>query len=330
MGRPIDGDLFCGALLGLGALAAAVTIGVRTRFRLVPVFSVLAIGFCLLTQARNHNAYSLVWEALRLAPLAAAGVGIVVLNRPELDDEGRRSAGRTFLWLSLAALFSLVQFPLAHGIYFLYCAPIVFLAAAHVVAQSEPINPTTVRPAGAALLAFVVLFAGTWVYAANPTLYGVKYSPCNWNARLSTDRARIRYDPATARIYNALIDEVRRHSARESCILALPDCPEIYYFTGRRNPTRTFYDAFDGDYGRAERDRRILRLIERHDINVVVLREWGAVSPLAVSDELFEELERRFPHRRQIGDSVHTYFSILWREPNQTTDVATIDQGKRL
>jgi hypothetical protein len=323
MGRPIDPALFCGALFGVGSMAAAVTIGVNTRYRLVPVLFVAALGFCLLTMARDRDVYALVWESLRLAPLAAVGVGIVVLNRREADDEGRRSAGRTFLWLALAALFSLVQYPLAHGIYFLYLAPVLFLAVAHLAAQSERVAAAAaVRPAGVALLSFVVLFGGTWVYAANPTLYGVRYSPCNWNSRLSTERARIRYDPATARIYNSLIDEVRRHSARESCILALPDCPEIYYFTGRRNPTRTFFDAFDGDYGRAERDRRILRLIERHNINVVVLREWGAVSTEAVSEELFAELERLFPHRRRIGDARKTFFSILWRDEGPKPDVA--------
>jgi hypothetical protein len=310
-------------------MAASVTIGIKSRYRLVPVLFVAAIGFLLLTQAREHGAYALVWETLRLAPLAAVGIGILVLYHATVDDEGRRAAGRTFLWIAAAALFSLVQYPLAHGIYFLYCAPLLFLAAAHVLAQSERIASSVVRPAGTALLSFLVLFGGTWVYAANPTLYGVRYSPCNWNARLSTDRARIRYDPATARIYNALIDEVSRHSTDKSCILALPDCPEIYYFTGRRNPTRTFYDAFDRDYGRAERDNRILRLIDRHDINVIVLREWGAVSPLAVSDELFEELERRFPHRRRIGDSRNVYFSVLWRDPTQTAEVASAERENR-
>jgi hypothetical protein len=326
MGRPIDANLFCGAMLGLGAAAAAVTVGLNRRFRLVPVFSVVVPGCWLLTQARDPSVYAIVWELLRLVPLAAAATGVLVLCRMRTEKHEQESAGRTFLWLALAALFSLVQYPLAHGIYFLYFAPILFLATANLLAQAEHFAWPTVRPAGAALLTFVILFGGNWVYAANPTLYGVSYSPCNWNARLSTDRARIRYDAATARIYNSLIDEVRRHSSRGSCILALPDCPEIYYFTGRRNPTRTFYDAFDGDYGQAERDQRILRLIDRHDINVVVLREWGAVSPLAVSDDLFSELHRRFPHQRQIGDSVNTYFSILWRDPTQTTDVASADE----
>jgi hypothetical protein len=96
---------------------------------------------------------------------------------------------------------------------------------------------------------------------------------------------------------------LRRH-AKGGYTWASPDCPEIYFLSGLRNPTRTLFDFFDDPTQRTE---RILAALERHGVTAIVLNRAPQFSA-NIPDDLVEELERRYPLGANAGK-----FQIRWR-----------------
>jgi len=58
------------------------------------------------------------------------------------------------------------------------------------------------------------------------------------------ERSGLQIPPADAALYVELIDLIRRETPVDRAILALPVNPELYFLSGRRNPTRFFNTAF--------------------------------------------------------------------------------------
>jgi hypothetical protein len=114
----------------------------------------------------------------------------------------------------------------------------------------------------------------------------------------------LKVDSYTATEYGALIPFVQRH-ARSAYIYAAPDCPEVYFLSGLRNPTRTFFDFFDDS---TKCTQHILSVIDSHNVNVVVVLTTPSFSP-AVSPDLKKMLERWFPYWVNIGR-----FEVRWKE----------------
>jgi hypothetical protein len=108
---------------------------------------------------------------------------------------------------------------------------------------------------------------------------------------------------STAAEYGALVSLVRAE-ARGRFIYATPDCPEVYFLTGFRNPTRTVFDLFDDPVNRTS---RILGLLERDSVNLVVLNSRPGHSP-PVPRDLAEGFAERFPQKSVIGR-----FTVRWR-----------------
>src|SRR5262249_49981694 len=135
---------------------------------------------------------------------------------------------------SAAALLALLQFPFAAPIYFCYAAPLVALALAALV-------PPRARPTHAVLAAFYLAFAlwrlnpgYIWTLGVRPDRYGPL-------ARMDAPRAGLRVPVEDARTYAALAAQVRSRS-RGEFIYAAPDCPEVYYLSAKRNPTRDTFE----------------------------------------------------------------------------------------
>ncbi len=87
-------------------------------------------------------------------------------------------------------------------------------------------------------------------------------------------------------------------------IYATPDCAEVYFLSGFKNPTRTTYDFFDEPSGRVE---RIKKALEEHQVNAVVINTRPQYSG-PPSPELLSWLEQRYPKSGQVG-----IFRLLWR-----------------
>lgn len=109
-------------------------------------------------------------------------------------------------------------------------------------------------------------------------------------------------------MYPEIVRIVQAHSRPGDAIWAAPDSPEVYFLTGRRNPSRTVYDFFDRDFKDPEARRaRILDLLQREKIKVVVINGNLTFSgPMEAG--LRREIERLFPEA-----AVFFYFEVRWR-----------------
>jgi hypothetical protein len=93
--------------------------------------------------------------------------------------------------------------------------------------------------------------------------------------------------------------------ARGTYLYAAPDCPEVYFLSGRRNPTGVVFDFLRVPLG----TEALLALLEKKRINAVVENQTPGFCPL-LSEEQKAALERRFPRPQTIGR-----FVLRWRDP---------------
>ena len=123
------------------------------------------------------------------------------------------------------------------------------------------------------------------------------------NYALGFARGGLSVDDESGRVYERLCEVVEFRAGDNDFIYATPDCPEVYLLTGRRNPTRTFYDFFDEQDGRVD---RIMDVIEEKQIQVIVLNTRAAFSRM--DESLRGQLTEEFPIAERVGD-----FEVRWR-----------------
>ena len=197
-------------------------------------------------------------------------------------------------------MVSLVQFPFAAPIYFCYVAPVIVLAVVAVVSSQERES----RFAPAVVLCFYLVFGILWVNRGFIYNMGYTYAPSDQTEVLALDRGGLRVSPEDSQEYENLVATMQLH-ARGEFAYATPDCPEVYFLTGLRNPTRTIIDFFDDPIGRAA---RILDALEQHGVNVVALNRAPDYSD-DLNPELVAALIARYPRAIDVGR-----FVVRWRE----------------
>ena len=288
------------ALIPLAVLAATARrmSGRFTRMHVLALAACLAMY--LVGTAHVALMYRLVWYAVRALLPALVLIGVVVLARTRpVDAERPLLRGQTMLLLATAALFTLVQFPFSAPIYFCYVAPLVVLVAVALSRHAPPVAKAIPVLAGAFLVAFAVLRMNTSLLFG----MGVLYQPYPPTAPLVMPRGGLQVPDYDAVMYNLTVGVLQRH-ARGGYTWASPDCPEIYFLAGLRNPTRSLFDFFDDPAGRSA---RILTALERKGVTAVVLNRAPQFSP-QISDELIAELERRYPFGANLGK-----FQVRWQ-----------------
>jgi hypothetical protein len=196
---------------------------------------------------------------------------------------------------------SLIQVPFAAPIYFFYVAPLVPLALAAIYSTQEQRSRWLLAGVVVFYLAFIVLrITPGFIY-----VMGMRYQDDPQVQRLELARAGgIRVDPEEARQYQELIAVVEEHAGGSSYIYAAPDCPEVYFLAGKKNPTRTLFDFFDEPAGHEE---RVLEAIESKGVRVVTLLTKPPFSP-PLSSELTTALRERFPESVVVGR-----FEVRWK-----------------
>jgi hypothetical protein len=224
-----------------------------------------------------------------------AGCLLLLGRRHELSPTGRQQA---FLLLAVLATIGLVQFPFAAPIYFCYTAPILLLAMLPVVrAGARPLH--LVMQLGYLSFAVLSLNAGyVWnigvVHQSGYPVMGV----------VQLDRAGIRIPPGDSYDYLALVLAIRARVPAGGYMYATPDCPEVYFLSGVRNPTRNLYEFLQGPRPGIE---ETLALIEHRGVNLVVINRDPFFSGL-IDAALETELESRFPQSLVVG-----HFLVRWR-----------------
>jgi hypothetical protein len=286
-----------------GVLAVGAWLRGTARWVLVFVAG-LATAYYLISSAHDTANYQAAWHAAYwLTPFLCLIGGFILWRetRGAVSFEDSIGQQQMFLILAVSSLCSLVQYPFSAQIYFCYSAPLVILGTVAILA----LFPSIPR----ALLA--VVFVGFLLFAVfrvtPPFIYamGLYDQPDPETQVLDLARAGgLRIEARSVEIYKRLIPLIQQHAGAAE-IYAAPDCPEIYFLSGYRNPTPALFDFLEDDYGDSE---RLLRLVDRRPIRVVVVNENPSFSE-ALPPDVVEALMNRFPEGESIGD-----FQVLWRD----------------
>jgi Dolichyl-phosphate-mannose-protein mannosyltransferase len=287
-------------------IAAVFFAGTRTRTAL-GLLALIGTPVILLIARVKDIIYKSVWHTIWILVPIVIVLGVVLvpwrLMRRKMDAIRQQ---QIFLVLCVAATCNLIQFPCTVPIYLCYVVPLVILAVTAMIGQLE--EPP--RLLVAAVFCFYLLYVMLEVTPGWQFPMGLRYLPEAQITKLTLPRAGgLRVDPESARTYEELGVLLSQHGSGKY-IYATPDCPEVYFLYGFRNPTRTFYDFNDEPTGRTP---RILSTIAEHDIRLVVLKRhpdaWDFSGPIPT--ELQAALEGEFPYHATTGK-----FEVRWKPPN--------------
>ena len=114
----------------------------------------------------------------------------------------------------------------------------------------------------------------------------------------------LRVEAAAARTYEEIIPVVESHAAGRF-IYAAPDCPEVYFLSGKQSPSRHYFDYAEDELGR---DSNVLKKLEELKVSVVAINRERLFSPM-MSQELESELKKRFPNSAESGK-----FMVRWKD----------------
>jgi hypothetical protein len=290
-------------LLLLGMLLLTHSKGKANVWELVVLGIPIAIliPLTLILARRSKYLYQLLWSTIWVLAPVITLIGVWLLVASSLHERvDFKQRQKLFVTLSVMGACSLIQFPFSNTIYFCYVAPLVILGATAIVGVMD--DPPTMALGG--MICFCFLFAVLELTPGFVYHLGVDYTSDMQKASLSLPRGGgLRVTAESAQEYEQLIDIIREH-ARGEYILAKPDSPEVYFLSGFRNPTDTFFDFYEDSTGRAQ---RALEAIHSHDINLIVLNHRP---PFAgpISADFQAAVEQEFPNRADAGD-----FEVRWK-----------------
>jgi hypothetical protein len=275
-----------GAATLLGALPVALLLGLlplpRTPARRV-VLAILLLALITFFILSRHA----VWYTIRpLVPLTVlAGVWWLVRQRAEMSPQRRQLV---MLVLGVTALWSLVQFPFAWPPYFFFVAPLAAIAVLAVL-ESRPSRPGAVP---GVVTALYLLFALVNTHPSREP-----------SVRLGFARGGLVVGARDAVRYDSLVGLLQAH-ATGGYMYAAPDCPEVYFLAGLKNPTRTIWEFLSDSVGQTA---RVLRALEDHHVTAVAINRNPPFSgPLP--PDLLDSLVARYPRQDTLD-----LFTVRWR-----------------
>jgi len=282
--------------LGLGVPYAAVLLMDRRlpilAERLLTVVVVIVLG-ATLAYAHHPAAYRASWAIARSLPLISVMVGLWVLRRegPSAELSAPKRA-HVFLLITMAAMVALVQFPYATPTYFCYAAPMTVLAIVALV-SAQPRAPVRLH---VGVAAFFFLFAVVFVNRSYGWNLGVQFIPYAPASRLDLERGGLWVPAEDKDTYERIAAIVRQHAVG-GAIYAGPDCPEVYFLSGFKNPTRAIFDFLTPVQ---EDEAWMADLLSRAPIRAAVINTAPLFSArLDAGAQTL--LERRFPSFLTVG-----------------------------
>jgi hypothetical protein len=283
------------ALVVVAGLVAAARLPRRWQWPLAVVLG-LPLAYRLATMTHHPTLYMLTWASARVSIPLVVLCGTLLL----IGHAKGPSAERLFVLLSVATWCSLVQFPFSASVYFCYVAPLAALAVLAVLSSTRA-GP---GPVAATVAAFFALFAVVSMNGRSLDTLGVTVAPRTPVTPLHLARAGLSVPLEDAETYDRLIPLVQRRAAGSPYAYAAPDCPEVTFLAGLRNPTRALFDVFDDSAGRAD---AVLRILRRDDVRVVALNADPEFSS-PIAGALDSALSISYPDTETIGK-----FTVRWR-----------------
>jgi Dolichyl-phosphate-mannose-protein mannosyltransferase len=259
-------------------------------------------ALALLLASRDYVlAFLVTLDSVRaLVPLLTLAVSLLLYYRRKNPGSGIEDR-QLMLLVSMLALTSLIQFPYAGPLYFCYFAAFFFLTLSALLSLLPGSRRLNLAVAGG----FFALFAIFLFRPASIAAFEFNRLPAFPHAPLDLPRAgNLRVFDDQAALYQSLIPFVVNQSAGRS-LLAAPDCPQIYFLSGLRNPTPFFFDFFAES---ADYKTYIEGLLDRPNfIKVIVINDHPAFSR-PHHDILRTLVAARFPHSRKFPP-----FEVFWR-----------------
>jgi hypothetical protein len=280
------------ALTVLAAVPVLAALGLFPgRWPVKVAASVVAIGILaglgLIIPSNDPELHTTAHVVSGLARFAERGLmplvvvaGAVLLARRRTVIDPRV----VMLMVCVLATGTLVQFPYAHDQYTAFVAPLVVLAALALAPR---------RMAAVVAGVFVVLamarFRVTDAWAMTP---------------LDIPRGGPLVSPDINAMYRVFVDTVRAH-ANGTYIFCSPDCPQVYFLTGYKNPTRTIYELFDDTTAHTA---RTLQAIDAHAVREVVFYGRTETASGGLDSTLARALVARYPESTRVGP-----YEVRWR-----------------
>ena len=273
---------------------------------LVVVASVASLLYSILHTYIPEN-YQTNWVVLRLLLAESMILGSFFLwqaaaGRLQVTDTSHDLLG---LCLCFAASFSFAQVPECSGTSLLYALPYLFMLLAVLlepsVRSAVPAELTKTalwwRVAAIAGLLYLGFFPLAFLRGTDAGFYGVQRSPKRFHDYLHLQRGGVWVTWRECLDYESAVEAIRLCSEPDDYILAFPDCPMLYFLSGRRSPLRHYGMPREGDslwWG-------ITKVIEeRKPVLYVYADEQAGVSMLRDS-ELMGELRRLYPSLIRYG-----------------------------
>ena len=257
----------------------------------------VAIVGAVLIGASLYNvvAYQIVWQSARgfaaLLPIAACWL---LLSR--VRDVRQRWI--LFGCATMLAWTSLVQIPFSAPIYFCYVTPLAVIAAVALASAGEALRRPVVCASAAVLLVFgVATMNRGYIYNL-----GFNHAPSALNVPLNLGRAHLAVSAADSASYRRVLDLIATHIG-DGQLVAGPDCPEVYFLTGRVSPSGTLFDFF-GDH---VSDGWVNDLPGWRTASVVVLNHERRFS-FGPSADLVARVRNEFPKAEAAGT-----LEVRWR-----------------
>jgi hypothetical protein len=261
-----------------------------------------ALGITLVLARMSIPVYAAVYASLpALVPIFALVVVVRLRREVSLSGEDRQ---RIFLLAAAAVVCALIQFPFSSFTYFCYVTPLVILLLVCLLAAAGNLDWRVLTALAVFYLAFAAWLLTPRYYPGQRLMLDHLQSL----SKLNIPRAGgIRIPAKQAQEYEEIVRLVQAH-ATGKYIYAGPDSPEIYFLSGYQNPTRTLFAFLDPDFlNPGERTRRILGLIDRDNINLVVLHEDSQFSGSPPA-QLRVAIGARFPQSETVDS-----FEVRWK-----------------
>jgi hypothetical protein len=273
----------------------ALLLGAAPFIRL-PLRRVDRVAFWLLIVALCAMSYTgsplvlVVWYGFRLMTPVTAILGVWWLTtRDERVSVPPKRRAMVFVLIATAATASLIQIPFARYTYFLYFVSFLLLAMAAVLTSPRAM-PHDV-PAG--LLLFLL-----WFGYRNPESIAFPANPERDRlATLAMPRGGLLVSQEDSTQYTNLLRVIARPGTGEF-IYVWHDSPQIYFLAGKKNPTRTMFEAFDDST--AGSTPYLVDRLQRAGVRLVVLTDPdGAVRPMATDFRAW--IDSTYPLAEQVG-----------------------------
>ena len=316
-GLAIGSTLACLPLLGYhihhGSLSTWFADTVTAAFQIpqlafIDAQSFTSFAMLVVPQLEEWRSPALVLNALFWLTLILLPVinGINVLRRLQQGTLTYGSAG-ALMWC--ASFYSLVAVHYQVPIYLFYIAGFnaAAVAAAVIAARTPGRAIVSAALVGLSIVALYFHAGQSLARGVHGTIIGERAERLD---ACGLPRCSLRLEPREIIVHRELAARIAAHSRDGDCILAVPSDAELYFISGRCNPTRFFNSAL-GLRTEAEVETLLLKL--RSQPPAILIHRPGDKYNTKLTQQVVMQMRAWYRHEERIGE-----FNFYWAPTAET------------